>query len=523
VTVEQPPAPAEPAPVGDDGTLLAPPAVLAVAPEDTAAPLKSSVTRGLTWSMVNSVVSRFGQVAVGILLARLLAPEDFGVFAVALVAYTIVINCSEMGVSVALVRRPADGPLLGPTVTTLTLLSSSVLFAGLWAAAPLVADRMNAPSATGVLRVLDVAILVAGLSAVPAALIQRDFQQRARFGADTVNLVVSTVVVVVGALDGWGAYALAWSRVAGNAAAAIVLFAAATEHYWPGFDRKLARELLGFGLPLAGASLLSFAVLNVDYIVVGATWGPAILGFYVLAFNLASWPVGAFSTTARAVLLPAFARLRDEPGGAAAAFVNAARWLLAASVLVSVLLGTLAGPAIHVVYGEKWAAAAVPLAYLAALGTFRVLHELSYDYLVAMGRTRAVLLVQGSWFVALVIALPVGAKLAKLPGVGSAHLLVALGVVVPAYGLALRRAGVDLTELLRQCTRPLLAGVVGGLIAFGVDRWLEAALPALLLGGTLGTLGYLVVVAPALPPGLRAYAPQALLIRGWRALRGAAA
>lgn len=482
-------------------------------PDDSVASLRQSVTRGLGWSLINSVVGRAGQLVVGIVLARLLSPKDFGIYAVALVAYTVVISCSELGVSVALIRRPDDGPRLGPTVTTLTWISSSVLVLGLWFASPTVAAQLNAPQATGVLRVLSLAILVAGISAVPGALVQRDFQQGARFGADMVNLVVSTLVVVFGALDGHGAYALAWSRVAGNAASAVILYAVANERYRPGFDRVIARELLIFGVPLAGASVLAFAVMNVDNVVISKIWGPTVLGYYVLAFNLSGWPVSAFSMMARSVSLPAFARLRDQPLGAGEAFVAATRWLLAASVLVSVMLAVLARPAIQIVYGARWGPAAVPLMFLAALGTFRVLHELAYDYLVALGSTRTVLIVQVGWLAGLVVLLPIGARAEGLAGVGMAHLVVAGGVVLPMYAVALRRNGVSLAAVARTSAWPLIAGGGALLTTYTLAQQVESDLTKMLLGGGVGSLVYLLLVLPALPERVQAWAPHLRIVR----------
>ena len=61
--------------------------------------------------------------------------------------------------------------------------------------------------------------------------------------------------------------------------------------FWPGWKKAEARRLLAFGLPLAGANLLAFLVLNVDYIVVGRVLGAEALGLYMLAFNISGWPM----------------------------------------------------------------------------------------------------------------------------------------------------------------------------------------------------------------------------------------
>jgi O-antigen/teichoic acid export membrane protein len=465
--------------------------------------LGSSIRRGTLWSVLNSVVGRVGQVVVGVVLARLLTPKDFGLFAVALVMYAVVVSVSELGVTIAIVRRPAEGAHLGPTVTTLSVLSGGALTALVWVCAPLIARSMLAPEATDVVRLLSFALLVAGVSAVPAAILQRDFRQDLRLLADTVNLLTSTLVAVGGALTGHGALALAGSRVAGNAASALVLYAVVQERYRPGWRPDVARNVLRSGLPLAGASLLSFAVLNVDYVVVGRTWGPAVLGVYVLAFNLSSLPVTVFSTVARSVALPAFSRLRSSPVGVARAYLQGLQLLFAASVLVSVLFAVLAEPLVTVVYGRVWEAAGLPLAFLAMLGTLRVMHELSYDYLVALGHSSFVLLVQAGWLVALCIALPLGAALGGLAGVGTAHLLVASLVILPAYTWVLARHGVRPGAAWRTIRRPTCAAVLTAAAAEAGRRSCSGAFAQLLTGGLAGTVVFLVAAAPVLPTTVR--------------------
>ena len=463
------------------------------------AELGKQVRHGLKWSVVNNSVARLGQVAVGIVLARLLTPYDYGVFATALVAYAVLISCSELGVTIALVSRRGDSRQIGPTVTTLSWASGTVLTLAVWFGAPSVTEHLKTADATNVLRVLGLAIFVAGLSAVPSAIVQRDFQQRSRFAADTANFVVSTVVAVGGVLLGGGALALAWSRVAGNAVSGVILAVAARERFRPGFDRPVARDLLRYGLPLAGASALAFAVLNVDYVVVARALGPVMLGYYMVAFNLSSFPVSTFSAVVRSVSLPGFGRLRESPARAGEAFVFGTRLLVTVSLLTSVMLAVLARPLIQVVYGPKWTAAAVPLVFLSGLGLVRVFHELAYDYLSAWGVTRVLFVVQAAWLAALVVLLPIGAHYGDLWGVGLGHLAAAFLLVVPIYLGVLRRHAVPLRPLLAVLARPAVAGAGAAAGALLGMHAVSGALPEVLLGGTLGTAVYLAIVGPTLP------------------------
>src|SRR4029453_10368021 len=105
---------------GPPGALRLVPAVTTTRPLDSEpGTLGTLVRKGLGWSFLNTVVGRVGTVLVGIVLARLLTPADYGVFAVALVALNALLSMNELGVSLAIVRWPGALDRLGPTGPTL--------------------------------------------------------------------------------------------------------------------------------------------------------------------------------------------------------------------------------------------------------------------------------------------------------------------------------------------------------------------------------------------------------------------
>jgi O-antigen/teichoic acid export membrane protein len=471
---------------------------VATADAPAAVPQRPSGTirRALSLSLLNTVVARAGTFLAGIVLARLLAPADFGVYAVALVALTALLSLNELGVSVALVRWRGDPRVIAPTVMTISILSSCLLYVGCWFAAPAFAGVMGAPSATGVVRLLCVAVIVDGITAPPAQLLNREFRQGARLVVDLLNLVLATGVTIALAATGHGAWSLAWGQLAGNAISALLLFRLVGSWPRPGFDRSQVRELLAFGAPLAAASALVFAMLNLGYIVVGSALGVVQLGFYLMAFNLASWPVNVFSQVVRRVSLAAFARVQDDPVRREEALARLALLLAVPTLPVCLLLGLLALPVVATLYGDRWAVSAGPLQFLAVLAFVRVAGELAYDYLVALGRSRTTLWLQALWLASLLAALPVGAALDGIRGVAFAHGVVALGVMLPAYAIAVARTGVALRGVGRSLARPFAGGtlLVGAVLA--VRSAGLGALPALALGGTLGLAVYVPVVWP---------------------------
>ncbi len=195
----------------------------------------------------------------GILLARLLGPHQFGTAAVAMVALLAVLSFNELGVSLAIVRWPGEPEEIAPTVTTISVVSSLVLYVALFFTAPEFASAMGAPAATAVIRVLDVSVVTNGVVAVPAALLERYFLQGRKTVADQVHSWSGAAVSVGMAWAGFGAMSLAVGQVVGAIAGGAVIIRFAPQPLRFGFDREKARKLMRFGLPLAGSKLYRFS------------------------------------------------------------------------------------------------------------------------------------------------------------------------------------------------------------------------------------------------------------------------
>ncbi|MFI7354955.1 oligosaccharide flippase family protein [Streptomyces avidinii] len=449
------------------------------------------------WSLINTVVMRLGNFATGIVLARFfLGPEAWGVYGIAQTVLLVLLSANELGVSLAIVRWEGDPRRFAPTVLTLSAASSCLLYAVLFAVAPAVAGVLGSPEASGVLRVMCLCVVLDGLSQVPAGFLTREFAQGRRMAVDGLNFVLSTAVTLLLAVDGWGAMSFAWGSVVGNVAALIGCCLAAPGTLRFGWDREQARALLRFGLPLAGASMLALGVVNVDTMVVGSALDPLALGFYVLAFNISGWPVRIISEAARRVSFAGFSRLADSPKALAAGFGRALGVVMAGTVPICVLLAVLAAPVVELIYGERWLPAARALPWLMALGLVRIGCELAYDCLVAIGRRRSLIGVQGLWLVILIPALVIGARTGGIVGVAQGHVLVAGAVVVPVFLLALHRGGIRLGTVARACAWPLLGGAVMAAVLLLLERYLGDSVLALLATGAAGTLCYVLCILP---------------------------
>jgi O-antigen/teichoic acid export membrane protein len=459
--------------------------------------LGSKVRAGASWSMLNTFLIRASNFVVGAVLARtVFGPRIFGLYAISQIVLALLLSANELGVSAAIIRWDADVRHVARTVLTLSVVTSTVIYACLYPAAPAIASVLGSPDATDVVRVICICVIIDGFSCVPAALLTREFAQGRRMLVDLANFVVSSGVTLWLAFSGHGAMSFAWGSVSGCLAALAVASWLAAPVVWPGWRSADARRLIRFGLPLAGASLLLLAVFNVDSAIVGSTLGAAMLGLYQLAFNISSWPVVGIAQTAARVSFAGFSRLADSRDLLAAAFTRALAVLMAVTLPPCILLATLSYPLIHAIYGQRWTPAAPVLSLLAILGILRVGYALVYDCLAAGGHRHALMWIQAAWLAALVPVLIGGARLYGIVGVGAGHLIVAAVLVGPLFLLALRRLGIPGRAVLVPCLRPLTGGLLMALVSSLMIRVAGGGAAGLAAAIAASLAVYLPVVYP---------------------------
>jgi lipopolysaccharide exporter len=468
--------------------------------------LRSLVRRGAMWSTLDVAINRTTGFLMGIVVARLLSPNAFGIYAVALVVHAILINVSDLGIGAILVKDDEESMRrAGRTVTTIALASSISLGLLMALAAPLLAGLLGAPQATAAIRVMAITLPLAGITAVPGGLLRRKFDMKTMFVADTANNVGSGIAVIALALAGAGPLALAWSFVAGQLLTTIILVVKSPMWFLPGWDRGEMRRVLGYTLPLVGANVLGFTTQNVDYIIVGKLMGSVPLGLYLLAFNISGWPQNVLGFVIKSVSMPAFSRLNEGNGSMAEHFCKALKSVVRVTFPVCLFLGALAHPLVLTVYGTRWEKAADALVGLVVLGAARTLVELFYDFLAAIGRTKSVLVVQLLWLPTLIGAMLLLVNLFGLAGAGAAQAAVSGLLVMPMLAYFANRADVPWRSVARATLPTFGWALAAAALAWYVASLLQAPALALLVGGAAGLATYLL---PYVPEARRALASR---------------
>ncbi|MFI2488156.1 oligosaccharide flippase family protein [Promicromonospora kroppenstedtii] len=443
--------------------------------------LSGRVGRALRWSTTGTVVVRLGNLGLGIVIARIVSPEEFGLYAIALTVQSVVMALADLGLSADLVRSPDFERRTGP-VAVLGLVTGGTLTLLTALSAPALASAMGGPGAAGPIAILAATFLLAGVGVVPFATLQRKLDQRGLFRSNAIDFGVGAVVTLVLAALGYGLVGLAVGRVAGQACGVATQFWLTRARLRFSWDRTVARSVLAFGLPVAAANLLSWVLLSVDRVVLGNLAGAVELGFYVLAANISTWPMTLVGQALRSVTLPAFSQVRERARAALVPLLGPVWWAVAAA---AAMLAALANPVVVLVYGARWEPAAQILVPLAVVGAVRVVSDVLAGYLYALGRSRGVLAVQVVWLVALVPATVAGARLGGSMGVATAQAVVAVGVLVPAYLVLLRRSRDEVAALAWALAVPGLAAVAAVVAGTAAADRVESALLGGLLAGAV--------------------------------------
>ncbi|NHC13440.1 lipopolysaccharide biosynthesis protein [Motilibacter deserti] len=448
--------------------------------------LSDKVGRGIAWSGTGTLLVRLLRFALFIVLARLIAPEHFGVVALATVFIALLSVVATSGLGPSIIQRAQLERSYLDSAFGFTVALGALMCLAMLAAAPLLGRAFGEPELTPVLRVLSLSFLLTGLASVPQALMVRALAMKALMVRSVVAALISSVVALVLALLGAGVWALVVQTLLEALVSCVGVWLQAG--YRPGlsFSVGALRDLLSWGYKTSGMDLLNALTQRLDDLLIGAVLGTEALGIYSVAYRLLTQINEAVSGTSRNVAFSAFSRMQNEPGRLAAALVRVLRMMYVVLLPVYVFLAVLAGPVVVLLFGAEWSAAADVLPLLCALGALLPCIDMGNAVLQANGRPgRALQLtllraaVAGAGFA---VTVQFGLVAVAASAAGAALLL-----VVPT----LRAVGSLLPFHLRDFVTVLVRPVVCVAVAGGLLVLVEAS---------VGTAA--LIVASAVPAGL---------------------
>ncbi len=340
--------------------------------------MQEKAVRGVPWTMITFGGTKVVGSLTTIVLARLLAPADFGLFALANLGLGLlsIFNGNWLGATL-IVRDDLNTDRARGTVMTLVLASGALMAIALAAVAPLAAELFSQPRLEPMLFAFAVILLFSGVNWFYDMVMQKEFEFQRRFAAQISRAIVFSALALILGFSGLGVWALVLAYIAGHATNGAVLFVLAPYHVRPALDRSRVPDIVRGSRGFLGQEIAEFFEQNADYIAVGQVLGATQLGFYSMAYRQAELPHFAVADPVGTVTFPAFARMRHEGQDLRPPFLTALRLVCLVTCPMGIILSAGAHAFTLALFGPKW----LPMTgVLAVMGLWAIARPLQVTF-----------------------------------------------------------------------------------------------------------------------------------------------
>lgn len=344
------------------------------------------VYSGVRWSATGSFTCQAIHFLSSIVLARLLAPEYFGLLAMAMVFVGFGNQFSSMGFSQAIVQRARITEDLLNSLFVVTLVVGCLIAIVTALAGPVFAWIYSDPRVASMMAVLGLTFILRAPCLVPSALLTRRMAFLHLALIDVFPTALSAIASVMLALRGYGVWSLVWPTVAKPLIETPMLYAMSRWKPRLSFRWADVHSVLDFGANLTGFTVLNYFARQTDKFVIGAFLGATPLGFYSLAYRVLLRPRVAVTTILNRVLFPALSRMQQNDERLKAVYLQACGAIAFVTFPMMLGLTVVARPFVEVILGAKWLPA-VPLIWvLAPLGMLLSISTTVGNLYLAKGR-----------------------------------------------------------------------------------------------------------------------------------------
>lgn len=454
--------------------------------------LKSQATKGMLWSAVDKFAVQAEQFVIGIVLARLLMPEDFGLIGMLSIFIAISQSFINSGMGSGLIQKKDRTDVDFSTVFVFNFVVSVFFYFVLFFTAPLIARFYDMPQLVMLTRVLSINIVINSLAIVQRSrlTINIDFKSFAKI--NVASVIIGGILGILFALKGFGVWALVIQTV--SAAVVSVFMFWYLSRWRPSiqFSKKSFKELFGFGSKLLMAGLYAQAFNNIYNITIGKAYSAAELGFYTRAKAFAEISAGTVTSILQQVTYPILASLQDDKERMVSVYSRLIRMTAFFIFPVMTMLSLLADPFVRLLLGPNWLSVIVLLQWMSFARLFYPISVINMNILNAIGRSDLFLKVDLSkmplTIVALIVTIPLGVKAMVIGHVATSAIAFFFNAYMPG-----KLFGYGALAQLKDMIPVFISTLVMALFVFIVVHFLDNPYLQLIVGGISGLGVYLLI------------------------------
>lgn len=356
--------------------------------------LKKRTITGVGWSAADAFLGQGVTFLVGLVLARILSPSEYGLIGIVTIFTTVLSGIVDSGFSNALIRKTDTTEEDYSTMFITNLVISLLLYLFLFSSAPIISSFFGRPELTDITRVTGLILIIQSLSLVQNTILTKRIDFKTKTKASVISASVSGVVGITMAVSGYGVWALVGQLIAKQVLYSVLLWM--FNKWWPkgGFNIKSFRYMWGFGWKMMLSGLLNNIWNQLYQVTVGKFYSPATLGQYSRANEYANIFSQNFTTIVQRVTYPALSEVQDEKERMVAAYRKVIKITMFVTAVCMFSMGAVAEPLIYCLIGEKWHQAATFLPFICVSMSLYPLHAINLNMLQIQGRSDLFLILE---------------------------------------------------------------------------------------------------------------------------------
>ena len=455
--------------------------------------LSSRVIKGGIWTFALGVVSRVLRVTRTVILARLIAPSDFGLFGVALLAISTLESFSQTGLDAALVQKRGDVGKYLDTVWTVQAIRGFLLASLLFVSAPYCAQFFDSPASKPVFQVVAFSFLLRGLANVGVIYFRKELEFHKQFVYVSSTVIVDLAVSISMAVVLRSAWALVFGLLARSCAETIMSYVLHPHRPRPRFRTEEFWTLFSFGKWILGSNVLVFMLNHGDDLLVAKLLGLNSLGLYQMAYKIANLPATEITHVISQVSFSGYSKLQDQLGRLRKAYLDTLQITAAISLPIAGMIFLFAPDFTGLFLGQAWMAMVPTMQLLALWGFLRSISATTGPLFQAVGRPEIATKLQLRRLVIMVLLAPPMTMSYGMLGAGLAVIVSAIAVDPIAVYKVSRVLRCPIGELIKLLVIPALGTVATVVLLCGLRQILVGSLLlSLVLPVIAGILSYMI-------------------------------
>lgn len=349
--------------------------------------LKKKTVKGVAWTSLNQVLNMGLGFVIGVILARLLSPSDYGLLAMIAVFNAVAFAFLDSGFGNALIRKPNLTEDDNTTAFFFNLVAGVVLFGIIWVIAPWVSAFYDKPILTPLLRAEGSLLIVSSFKIVQNTQLTRALNFKAKMIIRVVSNILGGASGIISAYCGLGVWALVVMHVADAIISLILLWIISPWRPRGRWNKQSFNYLWGYGSKLLASGLLNTIYSNIYPIIIGKFYSAADLGQYSRAQGYASMPSTSLTGVIQQVTFPVLSQIQDDDQRLAGSYRRMLRFTVFIVFPIMIGMAALAHPLVISLVTDKWAQCVPYLQIICFSSMWYPVHAINLNLLQVKGRS----------------------------------------------------------------------------------------------------------------------------------------